>query len=73
MMYFKVVAYMAGSAHSGQTASSSLQVIKKISCSTQLSMKFFLLLNVKMPIVVGILTFMSRENSILGLSETEKC
>ena len=36
-------------------------------------MKFFLLMNVKMPTVVGILTFMSRKNSILGLSEHEKC
>ena len=31
-------------------------------------MKFFLLINVKMPTIVGILTLMSRENSILGLS-----
>ena len=45
------------------------EVIKEISCSTQLSMKFFLLVNVKMPTIVGILTFMSRKNSILGLSE----
>ena len=45
---------------------------KKIPCSTQLNMKIFLLINVKMPAVVGILTFMSRENSILGLSEPEK-
>ena len=46
------------------------KIIKiKKSCSTQLSMKFFLLINVKMPIIVGILTFMSRKNSILGLSE----
>ena len=29
----------------------------------------FLLINVKMPTIVGILTFMSRKNSILGLSE----
>ena len=35
-------------------------------------MKFFLLINVKMPTTVGILTFMSRKNSILGLSESEK-
>ena len=34
--------------------------------------EFFLLINVKMPIDVGILTFMSRKNSILGLSEPEK-
>ena len=35
-------------------------------------MKFFLLINVKMPTVVGILTFMSRKNSILSLSEPLK-
>ena len=35
-------------------------------------MKFVLLINVKMPTVVGILTFMSRKNGILGLSEPEK-
>ena len=35
-------------------------------------MKFFLLINVKMPTIVGILTFMSRKNSILGLPESEK-
>ena len=44
----------------------------KNSCSTQPKMKFFLLINVKMPIMVGILTFMSRQTSILGLSEPEK-
>ena len=36
-------------------------------------MKFFLLINVEMPTIVGILTFMSRKNSILGLCEPEKC
>ena len=35
-------------------------------------MKFFLFVNVKMPTIVGILTFMSRKNSILGLFEPEK-
>ena len=34
-------------------------------------MKLFMLINVAMPTVVGILTFMSRKNSILGLSEPE--
>ena len=48
------------------------EVIKHFSCSTQLSMKFFLLINVKIPSIVGILTIMSRKNSILGLSESEK-
>ena len=45
--------------------------MKFFSCSTQLSMKFFLLINVKMPTVVGILSFMSWKNSILGLFESE--
>ena len=44
------------------------EVIKLFSCSTQLSTKFLLLINVKMPTIVGILTFMSGKNSILGLS-----
>ena len=46
--------------------------IELFSCSTQLSMEFFLLINVKMPTTVGILTFMDRKNSILGLSEHNK-
>ena len=48
------------------------KVIKLFSCSTQLSIKFSLLINVKMPTIVGILTFMSRKNSILGFSEPKK-
>ena len=48
------------------------EVIKLFPYSTQLSMKFFLLINVKMPTIVGILTFMSRKNIILGLSAPEK-
>ena len=47
--------------------------MKEMSCSTQLSMKFFLLINVKMPTIVGILTFISRKNGILGIYELEKC
>ena len=49
------------------------EVVKDISCSTQLNMKFFLLINVKMPTIVGILIFMSRKNSILSLPEPENC
>ena len=49
------------------------EVIKIILCSTQLSTKFSLLINVKMPTFVGILTFVNRKNSILGSSEPEKC
>ena len=49
------------------------KVIILFSCSTQLSMKIFLPINVKMPTIVGILTFHEQKNSILGLSEPEKC
>ena len=48
------------------------EVIKLFSCSTQLSMKFFLLRNVNMPTIVGILTVMSRKNSILDFFEPKK-
>ena len=48
------------------------KVIKLFSCSAQLSMKFYLLINVKMPTIVGILIFLSRNNGILGLSESGK-
>ena len=41
------------------------EVIKLFSCSTQLSMKFSLLINMKMPTIVGIFIFMSRENFML--------
>ena len=37
------------------------EVIKLFSCSTQLSMKFSLLINMKMPTIVGIFIFISRE------------
>ena len=52
-------------------AKTGSEVIKK-SCSAQLSMKFFLLLNVKMPKMVGMLTFVSRKKNIIGLSELNK-
>ena len=48
------------------------EVIKLCSQSTRLSTEFFLLINVKMPTIVGILTLMSKKNSFLGLSELEK-
>ena len=45
------------------------QVIKRFSCSAQLRLKFILLINVKMPTIVGtivgILTFISRINYCL--------
>ena len=38
------------------------EVIKLFSCSTQLRLKFILLINVKMPTVLGLLKFASRIN-----------
>ena len=45
--------------HCTNSEEPGLKVIKK-SCSTQLSMKFYLLISVKMLTIVGILTFMCR-------------
>ena len=39
------------------------KVMKLFSCSTHLSMKFILLIDVKMPIIVGILTYISMINT----------
>ena len=50
----------------------ALRLENFFSCSTQLTMNFLLLINVKMPTIVGILTFMSGKNSILCLSEPKK-
>ena len=41
----------------------SPEVIKLFPCSTQQSTKFILLINVKMPTIVGILTFISMINT----------
>ena len=40
-----------------------LKVIQLFTCSTQLSTKFILLINFKMPTIVGILTFISMINT----------
>ena len=42
------------------------EVINLFSCSTHLSMKFSLLINMKMPTKVGIFLFISREIFMLG-------
>ena len=39
------------------------KVIKPFSCSTQMGMEFIMLVNVKMPTIVGILTFISMINT----------
>ena len=46
---------------------SGLEVIKLFSCSTQLSIKFSLLINIKMQTIVGIFIFISREISCLAM------
>ena len=51
---------------------SGSEVIKLFSCSTQLSMKISLLINMKMPTTVGIFIFISRENLCSAMfSKTE--
>ena len=40
------------------------EVIKLFSCSAQMAMEFFRLINAKMPTIVGILTFMSGKNDL---------
>ena len=50
-------------------STSGAKVIKLFSCSAQLRLKFILLINVKMPTIVGILTFISRINYRLWKSE----
>ena len=45
------------------TTKSGPEVIKLFPCSTQLSMKFIQLINIKMPLIVGILIFISMINT----------
>ena len=73
--FFFIFEYKKGHKHKALTflieirSAPDPKVIKLFSCSTQLSMKIFLLINVKMPTIVVILTFKGGKNSILGLSE----
>ena len=48
------------------------EVIILFSYSTHLSMKFFLLISIKMPTVVQILIFISRKNFMLSLAVQEE-
>ena len=59
-MYF-VICYLPGN-DDMPIALSGPKVIKLFSCSAQLRLKFILLINVKMPTNVGILTFISGIN-----------
>ena len=48
------------------------QQFKRSAYTAELSMKFFLLINIKMPTNVGILIFISRKNFMLNWVEYEK-
>ena len=49
-----------------------LQQFKLFSCTAELTMNYFLLINIKMPTTVGILIFISRKNFMLNWVEYEK-
>ena len=71
-MQFTILAFLSAIGSKEKAKNNQApEAIKLFLCSTQLSMKFFLL-NVRMPTIVGILIFMSGKNSILGLSEPNK-
>ena len=81
-MYFKVkyaviliyVKKMPASLHSavGSMYNKGPDIIKLFSCSTQLSMKISLQINMKMPTIVGIFIFISREIFMLSNVLQEK-
>ena len=48
------------------------ELIKLFSSSAQLRMKFSLLINMKMPTIVGIFIFISRENFMLSYVQQER-
>ena len=48
---------------SGKTTQPGSVVLKLFSCSTQLNIQFTMLINVKMPTIVGILAFISMINT----------
>ena len=48
------------------------EVIKLFFMVNSVEHEIFMLINVKMPTIVGILTFMSMKNSIPGLSDPKK-
>ena len=52
--------------YSSAVAISGPEVIKLFSCSTQLSMKFSLQINMKMPTIVGIFIFICRDIFMLS-------
>ena len=59
IVYFFVLSVLA----SISLSNTGPEIIKLFPCSTQLSTKFMLLINVKMPTIVDILTFISMINT----------
>ena len=64
-LFCKINLKIADNEESLITSEPGPKVIKLFSCSTQLSMKFILLINVKMATIVAILTLINRINSRL--------
>ena len=64
---FHKFSVMLGWTHGCLSIKPGPEVIILISCSAQLRLKFILLINVKMPTTVGILTFISRINYWLSI------
>ena len=62
MQLFSISAVIGTEFHTTGMWIPGCEVIKLFSCSAQLRLKFILLINVKMPTIVGILTFISRIN-----------
>ena len=50
-----------------EKAGSKIIHVTHLSCSPQLSMKLIMLINVKMPTIVGILTFISMINMLINV------
>ena len=52
---------------SGEIRNLAIRLLHFFSCSTHMSMKFILLINFKVPTIVGNLTFISKINTILSV------
>ena len=63
ILYHRLISLHSGSLNSANVERPGSEVIKLFSCSTQLSTKLIMLINVKMPTIVGILTFISMINT----------
>ena len=71
MLYVFVKSSLIRFCSGGQLFMIRPQGRKKIMLNSA-ELEIFLFINVKIPTIVGILTFVSRKNSILGLAEPEK-